>query len=180
MPVDVCPCFTCLLLVGVPLLFLRVGGRAAAIAAAISALLVAGFFLALYIPGWRLRSRAQTGDPVAEYQYAQWLDEVHPAYDPPQPVVPMHLAGEYDGFAWLQKAAAQNYPPAVWLVGVRLKYGIAVPEPADWHGPGGNVFAQPDVGQPLIDHAINDLDFHAPADEPQFYFEQRYLKGAPP
>jgi hypothetical protein len=38
-------------------------------------------------------------------------------------------------YAWLEKAAAQDYPPAVWLVGVRLKYGLHVPRPPNWNGP---------------------------------------------
>jgi TPR repeat protein len=83
------------------------------------------------------------------------------------------------GYTWLAKAAAQDYPPAVWLVGVRLKYGILVPMPKDWNGPGGNVFPQPERGQQMIDHAVNDLGFKPTTNEESYYF-QHYRRDLPP
>jgi TPR repeat protein len=58
------------------------------------------------------------------------------------------------GYAWLEKAANRNYPPAIYALGVRTKHGIHVPRPKDWDGPVGNVFDQPLRGQALIDKAI--------------------------
>ena len=177
MPVSYLPCLTPILLIGVPMLLLLASRRAAVGAAAISVLLVAAFLLSIYIPGWRFHARAAAGDPVAQYQYAQWLENHS---EDVEQVLPMPAEPDvYGGFAWLQKAAAHNYPPAVWLVGARLKYGIFVPEPPHWTGPGGNVFPQPSVGQPLIDHAVNDLRYRAPADAEQFYW-QHYRKGLAP
>ena len=119
--------------------------RAAGIAAAISVLLGMAFLLSVYIPGWWLHRYAAAGDPVAQYRYAQWLEN-HSETINQFVLWPVH-PDVLGGFSWLEKAANQNYPPAVWLVGVRLKYGIAVPEQPDWSGPGGNVFPQPERGQ---------------------------------
>jgi TPR repeat protein len=177
MPVSYLPCITPLLLIAVPLLLLFKSRLAAGVAAIMSFLMLSAFFLSIYIPGWRLHSQAAAGDPVAQYRYAQWLENHSEQVGavvlwPFEPDV-------YGGFAWLQKSAAQNYPPAVWLVGVRFKYGIFVPQPADWKGPGGNIFPQPERGQPMIDHAVNDLGYSPPADAESYYF-QHYRRNLPP
>jgi hypothetical protein len=76
------------------------------------------------------------------------------------------------GYAWLEKAAAVDYPPAVYAKGVRLKFGQHVPRPADWEEPpGGNVFPQPERGQALIDKAIR-LGYQPTIDEDYFYWRQ--------
>jgi TPR repeat protein len=72
------------------------------------------------------------------------------------------------GYAWLEKAAAKNYPPAVYAVGVRLKHGIHVPRPPGWNGPAGNRFPQPQRGQALIDRALQ-LGYRPLVEEQQFY-----------
>jgi hypothetical protein len=177
MPVSFLSCITPLLLLGVPLLLLFKSGRAAAWAAGVSVCLLALFLLSVYIPGWSLHAKAAKGNPVAQYEYAQWLEN-----HSEQLVAVIPWPSEPDvlgGYAWLEKAAAQNYPPAVWLVGVRLKQGMFVPEPPAWTGPGGNVFPQPERGQAMIDRAVNQLGYRPPASEDTFYF-QRYRCGLPP
>ena len=177
MPVSVLPCITPLLLIGVPLLLLFKSRRAATWGAVVSVCLLALLLLSVYIPGWRLHAKAAKGDPVAQYEYAQWLENHSEQLGaiilwPSEPDV-------LGGYAWLEKAAAQNYPPAVWLVGVRVKEGTFVPEPPGWTGPGGNVFPQPERGQAMIDRAVNQLGYRPPASEDTFYF-QHYRRGLPP
>src|SRR5687767_1432680 len=111
MPVSFLPCITPLLLIGVPLLLLFKSRRAAKWGAVVSVCLLALFLLRVYIPGWRLHAKAAKGDPVAQYEYAQWLEN-HSEQAGAWPSEPDVLGG----YAWLEKAAAQNYPPAVWLV----------------------------------------------------------------
>jgi hypothetical protein len=60
--------------------------------------------------------------------------------------------------------------PALYTLGVRLKYGHHVPEPANWKGPAGNVFPRPDKGQPLIDRARR-LGYRPPGREEWHYME---------
>ncbi|HEX3357051.1 MAG TPA: hypothetical protein VHS31_08780 [Tepidisphaeraceae bacterium] len=171
------PCFTPLLLIGVPLLLLFKSWRAAKIAAVCSACALSLLLLIVYIPGWLLYAKAAKGDPAAEYRYAQWLENHSDQLGDIilWPVEPDALGG----YAWLEKAAAKNYPPAVWLVGVRLKHGLFVPEPRGWTGPGGNSFEQPDRGQPMIDRAINQLGYMPPEREETFY-DLHYRRGLPP
>jgi hypothetical protein len=73
------------------------------------------------------------------------------------------------GFAWLEAAATQDYPPAAYLVGVRLKHGEHVPRPPDWKGPSGNHFPQPEKGQELIDRALKLGFVPPPGDEASYY-----------
>lgn len=177
MPVSYLPCITPLLLVGVPLLLLAKGRRAATVASVVSATLLCAFLLAVYVPGWWLHAKAARGDPAAQYAYAQWLENHSEELGAilPWPAEPDVLGG----YAWLEKAAAQNYPPAVWLVGVRLKEGTFVPEPPGWTGPAGNVFPQPQRGQPMIDRAVKQLGYRPPGSEDTFYW-QHYRQGLPP
>jgi hypothetical protein len=73
------------------------------------------------------------------------------------------------GFSWLQRAANQDYPPAVYALGARLKHGIHVPRPTYWHGPAGNVFRQPDHGHNIIDKAIS-RGYKPSVDESMYYW----------
>ena len=75
------------------------------------------------------------------------------------------------GYALLKKAAALDYPPAVYAVGVRLKHGDHVPRPPSWNGPAGNHFPQPERGQVLIDKAIQ-LGYEPSIKEEHFYWQQ--------
>ncbi|GAC1473399.1 MAG: hypothetical protein NVSMB9_21950 [Isosphaeraceae bacterium] len=164
MPVSYLPFITPLLLVGVPLLLLAKGKRAALVASATSAFLTLLLILSVYAPGWLLR--ADRENPAALYELARWKENHGEQISAvlPWPCQPDVLGG----YALLEQAAARNDPPAVWLVGVRLKYGIHVPEPPNWTGPGGNVFPQPERGQRMIDRAIA-LGFQPPPDEENYY-----------
>ena len=177
MPVSYLPCITPLLLIGLPILLLFKSRRAAAIAAAISILILAAILLSIYVPGWRLHSQAVAGNPYAQYRYAQWT-ALH-LYDLQEIIFYPCEHDDYADLPWLEKAAAQDYPPAVWLLGAKYKYGMGVPEPPNWAGPGGNVFPQPDRGQPLIDHAVKDLGYTPPPDAWAYYY-QHYGHNLPP
>jgi len=184
MPVSFLPCITPLLLFGVPLLLLLTSRRAAMFGAIASLCLLALFVGSIYVPGWSLYAKASQGDPVAQYRYAQWVENHAGQVGavilwPARPDV-------LGGYAWLEKSAAQNYPPAVWLVGVRLKHGVHVPKPVGWTGPGGNVFPQPARGQAMIDRATGELGYRPDlardrpeVAEPSFYW-QHYRRGLPP
>lgn len=107
------------------------------------ALLIACVVVArsVFSSGAPLRREAKAGNAAAQYEYARWVDR--------------HDWGDrFEGYRWLQKSAAQDYPPALFALGSRLKHGTAVPRPEGWTGPGGNVFAQPQRGQKLIDRAV--------------------------
>jgi hypothetical protein len=65
---------TPLLLIGVPLLLLFKSRRAAKRGAVVSACLLALFLLSFHIPRSWLHAKAAKGDPVAQYKYAQWLE----------------------------------------------------------------------------------------------------------
>ncbi len=124
--------------------------------------------LAVYGPGWLLWARASNGDPASQYEYARWTENHSEQINAVLlwPAFPDVLGG----YRWLQKSADQEYPPALFAIGVRLKYGIHVPQPADWNGPGGNVFPQPDRGQHFIDRA-HELGYKEPTDEESFYWQ---------
>ena len=177
MPVSLLPCITPLLLVGVPLVMLLKSRRAAKIAAVGSAGALGVFLLSVYVSGWWLYSKTAKGDPAAQYRYAQWREN-HSERIGSVVLWPVE-ADVLGGYGWLEKAAAQDYPPAVWLVGVRLKHGVHVPRPPGWTGPGGNVFEQPELGQAMIDRAVNQLGYRPPAGEDEVYW-QHYRRGLPP
>lgn len=173
MPVSYLPCVTPLLLVVVPLLFLARGRKPFLVATGISVGLVVLLFLWVYVPGWILMAQARNGDPVAQYNLAQWTENHCEKLGaiilwPCRPDV-------LGGYAWLEKAAAQDYPPAVYLVGVRLKHGNHVPKPPDWSGPVGNHFPQPEKGQKLIDRAI-ELGFTPPPGDEVSYYMRKYRR----
>ena len=169
MPVSLLPVIIPALLIGIPLLLLMKGRKTFAWAAAVSLALVTLLFLSVYVPGWVLAAKARHGDAAAMYELARWTER----HDEQigefilWPVSPDVLGG----YAWLEKAATLDYPPAVYAVGVRLKYGEHVPRPPDWSGPGGNVFAQPERGQALIDKAIR-LGYRPTINEEFFYWQQ--------
>ena len=148
------------------------GRKAFLIAASVSASLIIIFFLSVYVPGWVLGAKAKAGDAEAQYELARWTEghceqigEV--ILWPCEPDV-------LGGYAWLEKSAGQDYPPALFALGVRLKYGDHVPQPPNWSGPGGNVFPQPERGQKLIDRA-QALGFR-PSVEEQYYYWMVYRR----
>ena len=170
MPVSFLPLIVPALLIGVPLLFLLRGQRPFLRAVALSTAILLLLFLSVYVPGWILMFRASRGDPAAMYDLARWTEKHH------------DTIGEYilwpftpdvlGGYAWLEKAANRDYPPAIYALGVRIKGGIHVPRPPDWDGPGGNVYDQPLRGQPLIDRAIR-LGYRPTVAEEDFYAQYR-------
>ena len=162
MPVNWLPAIWTLFLIGVPVLALLLKRKATSIVTGILSLLIIGvLLLRIYIPGWVLMVSAWSGDPKAEYDYARWNENHCEAIQETLlwPCSPDVLTG----YAWLEKAAKQDYPPALYVVGVRLKYGQCVPRPMNWTGPEGNYFPQPQRGQKLIDRAVQ-LGY-APADD---------------
>jgi hypothetical protein len=177
MPVSFLPCITPLLLIGVPLLLALKSLRAAKFAEICSVCLLSLFLLMVYAPGWWLLAKAERGDAAAQYRYAQWLENHSGQIG--EIILWPSAPDVLGGYHWLEKSAAQNYPPAVWLIGVRLKQRMHVPEPPNWTGPAGNVFRQPARGQALIDHAIIDLGYKPPTREESFYW-QHYRRGLPP
>lgn len=155
------------MLVAVPLLFLVCSRKAAIVAGLLSLWIVVLVVLPVYVRGWSLMTKAYAGDAEAQYDLARWTESHSEQINEMilWPCIPDVLGG----FAWLEQAAAQDYGPAVWLVGVRLKHGIHVPEPPNWTGAGGNVFRQPDRGQQMIDRAIA-MGFEPPEDEKGYYW----------
>jgi len=117
--------------------------------------------------------KANRGDAVSQYELARWTEN-HCS----QISVVILWPSQSDvlgGYEWLEKAAQQDYPPALWMVGIRLKYGIHVPRPLNWKGPAGNVFPQPERGQQMIDRAI-ELGFEPPRIDEEGYYYQVYRK----
>lgn len=170
MPVSPIPLLFPVLLICVPLLFLIKGRKPFLLAAAGSALIVLCLFLWVYIPGWILMCRWGFGDPAAMYELARWTENHHERIG--EFILWPYPPDVLGGYAWLEKSAALEYPPAVYAVGVRLKYGIHVPEPLSWTGAGGNVFEQPARGQALIDKAIR-LGYRPTLEEKSFYHQYR-------
>lgn len=169
MPVSYLPCIMPLVLIGVPLLCLIRGRRAFFVACAVSAAILAAVLLSVFVPGWIMGAKARDGDPADKYEFARWTE--NHCEDLGSIILWPCTPDVLGGFTWLEKAAAQDHPPAVWLVGVRLKYGIHVPRPAAWSGPAGNVFPQPERGQAMIDRAVNELGFQPPPDEETYYWQ---------
>jgi hypothetical protein len=169
-PVSPFPILIPLLLVGVPLLFLIKGRKSFLRAATVSVSIVLLFFLWVYVPGWVLMLQAKRGDPAAMYELARWTEK----HDEQIGAVVLwpDLPDVLGGYAWLERAAALDYPPAVYAVGVRLKYGQHVPRPADWpSNHSGNYFPQPERGQELIDKALR-LGYQPTIEERYFYWQQ--------
>jgi TPR repeat protein len=117
--------------------------------------------------------RASSGDPASQYELARWHENYCDAIQ--AWIVWQCETDVRSGYVWLEKAADQDYPPAVYMLGVRLKYGEHVPRPAGWNGPEGNWFPQPERGQELIDRAIR-LGFRPYRDERIVYM--RIFRGS--
>lgn len=120
-----------------------------------------------FVPGGVYWLRTHAGDASAMYELARWT-ESHDE-DIGEIVLWPFQPNVLGGYRWLEQAAALKHPPSLYAVGVRLKHGIFVPEPPNWTGPGGNVFEQPERGQPLIDEAIR-LGYQPKTSEEHFYF----------
>jgi hypothetical protein len=119
--------------------------------------------------GLRLRWKADKGDPHAQYEYSRWI-ECHCERIQSYFIWPCFPDVSGQSFAWLSKAAAQDYPAAMYALGVRLKHNQFVP--ADT--------ADPRRGVDLIIRARN-LGFRPPCDEHLFYytvFRQQTLSEA--
>jgi hypothetical protein len=169
MMVSPIPFIVSALLVGVPLFaFLTEGRRAFVLATIGSILVLVSLLLWAYVPGLVLRVKAGRGDSAAMFELARWTENHNEALG--SLILWPFGSDVLGGYDWLEKAAARDYPPALWLVGVRLKHGIHVPQPAGWKGAGGNVFPQPERGQKLIDRA-KELGYHPPADEEGYYWQ---------
>lgn len=172
MPFSYWPLIFSALLIGVPVLILAKGRRTSLYAAAVSVSILVLLFLCIYIPGWALIAGANRGNPAAMYELARWTERHDEQIGQfiPWPFSPDVLGG----YAWLEKAAARDFPPAVYALGVRLKQGNHVPRPPDWEGPGGNHFPQPERGQKLIDKAI-ELGYQPTIPE-EYFYSQQYRK----
>jgi len=173
MPVNFVPLLLPALLILIPVAFFiksaRAGRNAALVAGGIFFLIV----LRTFVPGGLLLIRASLGSLPAQYEFARWRENHCEEIGdlilwPCEPDV-------LGGFSSLSVAAEKGYPPAIYAVGVRLKYGDHVPRPENWLGPGGNVFPQPKRGQRFIDEAIR-LGYRPRISEERFYW-QKYRKG---
>ena len=122
--------------------------------------------LPFYIPGWWFMLRSSRGNGAATYQLARWHENHCEKVNSfiLWPCTPNVEAG----YRALERSAASGYVPAIYALGVRLKYGDHVPKPLGWTGPGGNVFDQPEKGQPLIEQALR-AGFIPPVEERLFY-----------
>lgn len=168
MPVSFLPLITWIVILAFLIGCAFRGRKAFCTAAIVSAVIVGGILLAVYVPGWLLLARAKNGEPASQYEYARWMENHSEQINaillwPESPDV-------LGGYQWLKKAADQEYPPALFAIGVRLKYGMHVPRPLNWDGPGGNVFRQPDRGQHFIDRA-HELGYKEPVAEESFYWQ---------
>jgi hypothetical protein len=141
MPVSFWPVLVPILLIITPLaLWKFFNEKIALVALAFECIVVVLFFLSVYVPGWRLMAKAEGGDPRAQYELARWhsnhdrkIGEVFLWPGKPNATVV---------YAWLEKSAAQNYPPALYVLGVLLKGEVG------YEGP------QPERGRKLIDEAL--------------------------
>ena len=107
----------------------------------------------VFLPGLVYSIGANCGSPYAQYEYARWLENHCSVL---QAWLPLPCNSDVEsGYLWLERAAQHEYVPAIYMLGVRLKYGIQVPRPDNWTGPGGNTYPQPERGQMLINSALN-------------------------
>jgi TPR repeat protein len=168
MPVSYLPCVFPLLLVAIPLLCLLKGKKTFLLALAGSIVVLVLLLLPGYIRGRILTPKAESGDAASQYELARWHENHCQIiqdwfYWPCEPEV-------LTGYAWLEKSAQQDYPPAVYTLGIRFKYGQFVPRPPNWTGSDG-VFPQPERGQALIDRAIQ-LGYKPRTKEEWHYFSE--------
>lgn len=178
MPVSFVPLYTAVLLLLPPILG-RVLRRRRGFWCGLVVSIVAYLYILLvfHFPGWQLRSKAHEGDAASQYNYARWIEN----HDGNLSALVIWF-GRPDllaGYGWLEKAAEQDYAPAVYLVGLRLKYGDFVPRPPEWpewREPMGNIFCQPDRGQALIDRALR-LGFQPPPGDERSYYIRVFRRG---
>ncbi len=167
MPVSYVACVIPMLLLGLPFLFRLKGKKPFLFALGVSVAIAMVLVLRVYLAGWYLMAKASTGDPRVQFELARWhenhCEEVNRFFL--WPCTPQVLTG----YEWVEKAAKQGYPIAIYTQGVRLKHGHHVPRPADWKGPEGNYFPQPERGRPLIDKALS-LGYEPDGEEEHFYF----------
>jgi len=168
MPVSVFPVFLTALLLIVPFVAARFGARYGIRFGIISLSLFLSVVLFAYIPGLYWAWEARSGNGNALYRLAQW-EESHSESIGQWFLWPFR-PDVRSGYQNLEAAANSGYPPAIYALGVRLKYGQHVPKPKNWMGPAGNVFDQPERGQPLIDKALS-LGFAPPVKEDEFYWQ---------
>ena len=165
MPVSPFPLVLSALLIGVPLLFATRGRKSFLRACAVSVSIVLLLFLWVYTPGWVLMIQARRGDPAAMYELARWTEK----HDAELgrfilwPVDPDVLGG----YAWLERAAALDYPPALYAMGVRLKHDWFVPHQPEC----GDCLPPSERGQQLIDKALR-LGYQPTIEERYFYWLQ--------
>ena len=169
MPVSYFPLLFAAVLIGLPLVTWRFGSRKHAARVFGSCCLVLALLMGwVFLPGLAHSIGARAGTPRAQYEYARWLEN-HCSLLQAWLPVPCDCDVE-SGYLWLERAAEGDYTPAIYMLGVRLKYGIHVPRPEDWSGPGGNTFPQPERGQVLIDEALK-RGFRPRASEASEYFK---------
>lgn len=127
MPINYWPILITIALPVVPLVLLVCGARRKAWKAAVVSLVYIGLvFGSVFIPGWYLLSRAKAGDPRYQFRAARWCETYVEVL---QNFVLWWASSDVEGgLAWLEKAAKQNYPPAVYALGVHLEYGPVNPE----------------------------------------------------
>lgn len=169
MSVSYLPLINVVILIALPLMFLRSGKKAFILTSSMSVSFVLLWLLWIYVPGWLLQAKANSGDAAAMYELARWTEN----HDCEIGVlIPWPFQSDVDGgYAVLEKSAAMDYPPALYALGVRLKHGIFVPRPTGWTGPEGNCFPQPQRGQSLIEKACR-MGYQASANEEDFYWQQ--------
>ena len=172
MPVSYVPCITPVLLIGIPLLFALRSRKSFLAAASVSAALLAMLLLSVFVPGWILMAKAHAGNAAAQYEFARWKEN-HSAQIGNIVFWPFS-SDVLSGYRWLERSAAQDYPPALYAFGVRIKHGDGVPPPPNWFGLTGNVVQQPERGQPYIDRAI-ELGYQ-PQNEEKFFYWQAYRR----
>lgn len=154
MPVNFAPVILLFLAIVIPLsLALLKRFRASIGVVVLEIVLLVVYLLSIYMPGWRLEGLAERGDPVAQFQYSRWCRSVT--------IAGQQLIDVSASLNWLERSADQGYPPAIYTLGVKYKYGEEFP------GHSG-LFPQPDKGQPLIDKALA-LGFTPPIAEDLYY-----------
>jgi hypothetical protein len=169
MPVSFVPVLLSLTLLLAPAALFIKSRRAGTTGASIAVGILFLVLLRTFAPGGWLLIRAALGSLPAQYEFARWRENYSEEIGnlilwPCEPDV-------LGGFASLSAAAAKGYVPAIYAVGVRLKYGDFVPRPEHWDGPGGNVFPQPELGQRYIDDAIR-LGYAPTIAEERFYWQE--------
>ncbi len=96
----------------------RVGGGLLAL----EILAVTVAFLIIHVPKWKLEHRAQKGDPTAQFELSRWYAaKGFHNYDSTQWAPCFH---------WLALSAGQDYPPALYSLGIIYKYGNFASSPS--------------------------------------------------